>query len=99
MLCSALSACTAYRPNIQQGNVIETEQVKKLTLGMNKKQVSFLMGTPLLQDPFHRNRWDYIYTLKKPNAPMIKQRLTLTFKDDVLEKIDDSELGSSPVIP
>lgn len=92
-----LSACSAFRPDIQQGNVLEADQVKKLTIGMSKKQVSFLLGSPLLQDPFHRNRWDYIFTLKQPDVPMIRQRLTLYFKDEALEKIDDSQLEKQPV--
>ncbi len=85
-------SCSAYRPDIRQGNVLETAQIKKLQLGMTQKQVSFLLGSPLLQDPFHRNRWDYIYTLQKPDEPTQKQRLTLYFKNDTLEKIDDSQL-------
>ena len=88
-----LAACSAYRPDIRQGNVLDTDQIKKLQLGMTQKQVSFLLGSPLLQDPFHRNRWDYIYTLKKPDEPMQQQRLTLYFKGDALEKIDDSQLA------
>lgn len=94
MLCSLflLGGCTAYVPDIQQGNVLEPEQVKKLTIGMSRKQVSFLLGAPLLQDPFHRDRWDYVYTLKKRGEPLVQQRLTLYFKSDSLEKIDDSQL-------
>lgn len=92
-----LSACSAFRPDIQQGNVLESDQIKKLQLGMSSKQVKFLLGSPLLQDPFHRNRWDYIYTLKKPNEPMVRQRLTLYFKDEALEKIDDTQLDKQAI--
>ncbi len=89
----SLGACSAYRPDIRQGNVLESEQIKKLQVGMTQKQVSFLLGNPLLQDPFHRTRWDYLYTLKKPDEPTQQQRLTLYFKNETLEKIDDSQLG------
>ena len=86
-----IQSCGAYRPDIQQGNVLETEQIQKVKLGMTKKQISFLLSAPLLQDPFHRDRWDYIYTLQKPDEPVIRQRLTLFFSNDALTKIDDSE--------
>lgn len=92
-------SCGAYRPDIQQGNVLETEQTQKLKLGMTKKQVSFLLGAPLLQDPFHRDRWDYIYTLKKANQPMLRQHLTLFFVNDALTKIDDSEFDKKITNP
>jgi outer membrane protein assembly factor BamE len=97
-LLPILSSC-AYRPDIQQGNVLETEQLQKIKLGMTKKQVSFLLGSPLLQDPFHRDRWDYIYTLKKANEPLIRQRLTLFFANEVLSKIDDSEFDKKIANP
>ncbi len=50
-----------YRIDIQQGNVISEDAVNQLRPGMNRRQVQFLMGTPLLADPFHANRWDYFY--------------------------------------
>jgi len=56
-----LAACTIHQPDIQQGNVLDPENVDKLTVGMDKSQVRFLMGTPLIQDVFHENRWDYVY--------------------------------------
>jgi outer membrane protein assembly factor BamE len=89
--------CSAYRPDIRQGNVLEPAQINKLQLGMTQKQVIFLLGSPLLQDPFHRNRWDYIYTLQKPDEPMQQQRLTLYFANDALEKIDASQLEIKPL--
>ena len=94
-----LVSCSAYRPDIQQGNVLETEQLQKIQLGMTKKQVSFLLGAPLLQDPFHRDRWDYMYTLKKANEPMLRQRLTLFFANDALTKIDDTEFDKKLLKP
>lgn len=88
------SGCSVYRPTIQQGNILETEQISKLKPGMSKRQVMFVMGTPLLQDPFHKNRWDYIHTVKPGSRPeMTFQRLTLYFDNDTLVRIDDSELA------
>jgi len=63
----ALAGCTAekipfvYKIDIPQGNLVKEEQVEKLQIGMTPEQVNFLLGTPLLVDPFHQNQWDYIY--------------------------------------
>lgn len=88
-----MTACTFYRPNIQQGNILELKQVEQLKLGMSKRQVLFVMGTPLLKDPFHKNRWDYIHTIKNGATGITTmQRLTLYFQDDSLSRIDKSGL-------
>ena len=88
-----LSGCSVYRPTIQQGNILDTDQISKLKPGMSKRQVLFVMGTPLLEDPFHKNRWDYIHTVKPgSSSSMSIQRLTLYFDKDTLQRIDKSEL-------
>ena len=58
-----------YRPTIQQGNVVKQEQVNELRPGMSKRQVKFLLGTPMLNDVFHANRWDYVYTIGVGSTP------------------------------
>lgn len=88
----ALSGCSIYKPDIQQGNVLESKKIEKLKTGMTKRQILFLMGTALLKDPFHKNRWDYIHTLKKSDEDMTIQRLTLYFENDLLVRIDNSQL-------
>jgi outer membrane protein assembly factor BamE len=77
-----------YRMTVQQGNIITEEMVDQLQLGMNKSQVRYLLGTPLLADMFHTNRWDYTYTIRRGHAPMKTERLTLFFTDDALTRID-----------
>ena len=52
-----------YRPNIQQGNLLSTEDVDKVTVGMTRSQVRYLLGTPMISDPFAPQRWDYVYRL------------------------------------
>lgn len=85
--------CTAYRQTIQQGNILDPKQYDKLKTGMTKRQVLFVMGTPLLEDPFHNNRWDYIHTVKPGNSKRTTiQRLTLYFDNDSLARIDTSEI-------
>jgi len=92
---SALSmSCTSILPDahkidIQQGNAIKAEDLNKLKVGMNKKQVTWLLGTPLIRDIFHRNRWDYVYSFKPGNGETKIMRLTLYFNGDILDKIDN----------
>ncbi len=76
-----------YKMTVQQGNIITQEMVSSLELGMTKRQVNFVLGTPLLTDFFHSNRWDYIYTVKRGRQPMEQRNLTLFFQDDKLTRI------------
>lgn len=86
-----LASC-AYKPDVQQGNTFDDKQVSQLKVGMTRQQVVFIMGTALLQDPFHKNRWDYVYTFTKGHGKAERSLLTLYFKGDTLEKIDDSQV-------
>ena len=86
-----------YKMDIRQGNTLEQETVDSLRLGMTKQQVIFLMGTPLLQDPFHANRWDYVYTFQPGGGKMTSQHVWLQFEGDRLTKIDKS--GFKPEQP
>jgi len=88
-----LTACTIYRIDVQQGNTLEAEKVAQLKKGMTKRQVQFLLGTPMLTDPFHPSRWDYVYTFKPGNRDMVKHHLTLLFENDSLVTIDKSEMN------
>lgn len=94
LICLGLSAgCSVYRPEIQQGNILDLMQIDKLKTGMSKRQVVYVMGTPLLKDPFHKDRWDYIHTVKhNSSAGTTIQRLTLYFDNDSLQRIDKSGL-------
>ena len=72
-----------YRIPVQQGTVIEQSMVNKLKAGMPKDQVKFIMGTPVIVDPFHSNRWEYIYTYKKGSDRVREQRhITLHFDEN-----------------
>jgi outer membrane protein assembly factor BamE len=90
---SVTAGCSVYRPEIQQGNILDLDQISKLKPGMSKRQVIYVMGTPLLQDPFHKNRWDYIHTVNPGDGSGTSiQRLTLYFDQDTLKRIDKSRL-------
>ncbi len=85
-----LLACTIHRIDVQQGNIIKPEQIEQLKPGLSKRQVRFIMGSPMIQDPFHNERWDYVYTLQPGNVRKIEERqlVTVYFENDVLVKID-----------
>lgn len=90
MFCATLlMGCSAHKLEIQQGNVIDPEAAAQLQVGMTKKQVIFIMGTPLLTDPFHQSRWDYIYRLSKSDHSEENERLTLFFDGDTLDRIEE----------
>lgn len=76
-----------YRPTIQQGNVVTQEQVNQLQPGMSKRQVRFLLGTPMLTDVFHANRWDYAFTQGVGSRPTERRRVTVFFEQDRLARI------------
>ncbi|MBI5437355.1 MAG: outer membrane protein assembly factor BamE [Nitrosomonadales bacterium] len=82
---------TAYKMEIRQGNYITPEMREKLKLGMNKSQVRYVLGTPMISDAFHGNRWDYVYRLERDGEIVEEQRLTLYFDGDNLVKIDDGK--------
>ena len=87
-LVMASAACAPYRIDIQQGNVVTAEQLAQLRQGMTREQVRFLLGTPLLTDPFHDAQWDYVFSLRDGKTGEVRQRrLTLWFgKDGKLER-------------
>jgi len=89
----SLTSCASLLPephkiDIQQGNQVKQKKLNKLKLGMNREQVKFLLGTPLLMDGFNGNRWDYMYYLKPGNGELKKSRIVLLFDGDKLKKID-----------
>lgn len=77
-----------YKPTIQQGNVVTQEMVNKLKPGMNRRQVAYILGTPLLVDAFHQDRWDYVYTKEVGGGTGNMERISLHFEDDVLVRIE-----------
>lgn len=76
-----------YKMTVQQGNVLTEEMVDRLELGMTRAQVRYLLGTPLLTDIFHTDRWDYPYTIKRGHRPLEERKLTLWFEGDTLVRI------------
>jgi len=84
MLAVADTLPGVYKIDVTQGNVITQETINQLRPGMDKRQVKFILGTPLLVDPFHKERWDYFYDLKKAGKQQKKERITVFFEGDKL---------------
>lgn len=84
-----LSSCfKTYKHDVQQGNILDPDRLARLEIGMSKADVQTLLGTSMLQDSFHPDRWDYFYSLRKARKKdSEKKLLTLFFKDDQLFKI------------
>jgi outer membrane protein assembly factor BamE len=83
-----LGVITPYRLEIVQGNVITQEQAARVKPGLNRAQVRDLLGSPLVTDPFHADRWDYVFTIRRQGAEPQLRRVMVRFKGDVLESID-----------
>lgn len=78
---TALAGCV-YKIDIQQGNIVTQDMVDKLRPGMSRSQSHFALGTPLIQDTFHPERADYVYTIQPGGGSRLQERLTLFFNDD-----------------
>lgn len=102
LMLSLLGACSStriggigpHRIDVQQGNALDQESVAKLKPGLTRSQVRFLLGTPLLVDPFRPNRWDYVYTFHRAGKLTEQKRITLFFDNDVLQRME----GDVPVV-
>lgn len=86
-----LSACSSYKLEVQQGNLVTQTSISKLQQGMSKQEVQSLLGTPLLQDNFNNNRWDYVFYQNKREGKNHKkqQNVSLTFKNGQLVSVSN----------
>jgi outer membrane protein assembly factor BamE len=87
-----LGIFSPYRPDIQQGNFVSQEMVAQLKVGMTPDQVVFLLGTPLLNDIFHGERWDYPFRMQKGNGEITTSRVTVYFENNRVSRIEGGEL-------
>lgn len=88
------SIVTPYKIDIQQGNVVTTEQAQALKPGMPRSQVRDILGSPLLTSVFHADRWDYVFTFQRQGLPLQQRKLALFFKGDALERVESDALPS-----
>jgi outer membrane protein assembly factor BamE len=85
--CAGERTIKPFKLEIQQGNVVTSEMLLKLRPGMTKSQVQFILGTPLLIDSFHTNRWDYFYQLRKQGEIVSQRRVILDFDGEALVRV------------
>lgn len=94
--CSMGNSLKPYRLDVQQGNVVTQDMVAKLRPGMTKSQVRFILGSPLLVDIFHGNRWDYVYTYTKAGQLTEERKITVWFDGDLLQRISGDVVAGTP---
>ncbi len=86
-----------YRINVEQGNIVTMEMFDQLKPGMTRRQVRYVLGTPLIEDPFHPDRWEYMYMIRNGDTTIAERRLTVFFEDDTLIHFTSSVPPSSEV--
>lgn len=85
---------TPYRIEIVQGNVVTREQAELVRPGMSQSQVRDVLGSPLIADPFHADRWDYVFTIRRAGAESQQRRIVCLFDGEKLKSIDAPDLPS-----
>ncbi len=83
---------TPYKVDVVQGNFVSREQVQALQPGMSRQQVREILGTPLVTSVFHADRWEYVFTLKRPGEEIQTRKLTVYFAGDVLQRSEGDEM-------
>jgi outer membrane protein assembly factor BamE len=99
LLALLLSSCmTPYQSAVQQGNLVTQDMVDKLKPGMTRNQVRFVLGTPLITDPFHQERWDYVYMYRGDSDTQGKderRHFAVIFERDVLKQVEGDIVTSA----
>ncbi|MBC7939069.1 MAG: outer membrane protein assembly factor BamE [Chitinophagaceae bacterium] len=91
---SLFGLITPYRIDIVQGNAVTREQAALIKPGLSRLQVKDILGTPLIADPFHTQRWDYLFSLRRPGAAVQRRSVVVHFDNDVVKSIEADELPS-----
>ena len=87
VMAATLTSCAlprVYKVTVQQGNVITQQMVDDLKPGMTREQVAYVMGEPVIKNPFDQDRWDYVYTLRVPGVVNDRMKMSLFFTDGLL---------------
>ena len=88
LVCATASCGLIYKPDVQQGNLLDKKDVAQLKPGMTKHQVIVLLGTPSVTSPFDQDRWDYLSTFSRRGQKRTERALTLYFNNDVLVRTE-----------
>ena len=102
LISTLLASCSGFTTpswlhttEVRQGNSVSADMREKIKVGMSAEQVHAILGTPLVVDPFHPNRWDYVHRLQQAGKVSEQQRLTLFFENDRLIRIEDGEKSAA----
>jgi len=93
--CGVVGFPGVYKINVEQGNIVTQEMVDQLKPGMSRRQVRFILGTPLIEDSFNQNRWDYSYITRNGRTVIAEQQLTVFFDGELLTRFTGSLTPSS----
>jgi outer membrane protein assembly factor BamE len=88
LFISACSVPKVYKLTVQQGNIVTQDMIDELKVGMTKRQVAYVMGTPLIRSPYQQERWDYLYTLERRDKVVKNYQVTLFFKDELYTRLE-----------
>lgn len=98
LLVLLVTGCNVvYKQNIQQGNVLDREDMERLETGMTKRQVMVLLGSPAVQNPFHSDRWDYINSFARRGGKAERRTLTIDFENDKVAKFSGNYLEDAEI--
>jgi outer membrane protein assembly factor BamE len=97
LLLASCSWLAPHKLEIRQGNLITWEMRSRVKTGMTQQQVKAVLGTPSITDPFHANRWDYVYRFEQEGVLVDEQHITLYFENDSLQRIDDVMQGRNRI--
>lgn len=89
-----LGVVTPYKVDIVQGNFVSSEQVEALQPGMSRQQVRDILGTPLVTSLFHADRWEYVFSIQRPDVPVQSRKLTVYFQGDELQRTEGDAMPS-----
>ena len=96
LLTAACGFFTPYRMEIQQGNYVTQEMVAQLKPGLTRDQVRFVLGTPLVSDIFHEERWDYVFVRQRAKSQEVeRRRIAVFFEDGKLKRVDGDVLAAA----
>lgn len=87
VLLSLGSGCYVYRQDVRQGNFLSDTALAQLQVGMSRAQVEFLLGKPMVADPFHPDRWDFVYLLEVKGREPERRHITVFFEGDAVREI------------
>ena len=86
--CSNIGFPGVYRINVDQGNIVDQDMVDQLKPEMTRRQVRFVLGTPIIEDTFNNDRWDYVRVLRRGDDTLFRTQLTVIFENDVLANVE-----------